>query len=46
VLLKSKKCYGSSYYSKEENKIITEDIDIDRIKMFWNKNNNGLIEFG
>ena len=44
--IKNNKCYGGSYYSEEHDKIITEEINIERIKTFWSENKNGLIEFG
>jgi hypothetical protein len=37
---------GISYFSEEEKRIITEEPDFKKIKEFWNKYPDGIIEFG
>lgn len=44
--IKDKKCCGNSYFSEKVGEIITEEININHIKRFWNDNPKGIIEFG
>ena len=39
-------CVGNTYFSETDNKIITDIIDVNRIKSFWENNPGGIIYFG
>ena len=39
-------CYGNKYYSNEENKIITLNIDFQLLKKYWKEYPNSIIVFG
>lgn len=44
--IKKNNLKGISYFSEKENKIITEEPNYEKIKYFWNKYPDGIIEFG
>jgi len=40
------KCFGQTYFCDKQNKIVTDDIDLERLKEFWVKYPEGVIDFG
>lgn len=43
--IKIHNCKGNCYFDKND-KLINEEINFDKLKEFWNKYPNGIIEFG